>query len=416
MLLKGKTALVAGAGRNNGKAIALAFAHAGADLILIARERDEDLQKVPRECLSIGVRTLPVLADVNSPHEVERVVRLGLERFEKIDILTPMSENIRASTTWMGVFSMLCACSSHAQDNATGSGQAYPAKPVRFITQAPGGGSDFAVRIITQGIAGTLGLTIVENRPSVIIAAETVAKAPPDGYTLIYVGGGFWVTPMLQKTTYDVARDFTPVTLATSSSTILVVHPSLPVKSVKDLIALAKAQPGELNYASAGTGGSGHLSGEMLKAMAGINIVHVPYKGGGAALNDLLSGQIQLTLDGGSALKPHIQAGKLRPLAVTSARPSALTPELPTIAAAGLPGYEMAQLNVIFAPAKTPAPIIQRLNQDIVRFLKLPETKERFFNAGVEVAGSTPEELGAIMKSDVAKIGKVIRDAGIRSE
>ena len=296
------------------------------------------------------------------------------------------------------------------------SAQDYPSKPVRFVTQAPGGGSDFAVRIIAQGISGSLGPVIVENRGTVVIAAEAVAKAPPDGYTVIYVGSGLWVTPLLQKTSYDVARDFSPITTATSSPTILVVHPSLPVRSVKELIALAKARPGELNYASAGIGGSGHLAGEMFKAMAGVNIVHVPYKGGGAALNDLMSGQLQMTIDGGSALKPHIKAGRLRALAVTSAQPSTLAPDLPTIAASGLPGYESAQMNVVFVPVKTPEAIIHRLNQEIVRFLKMPETKERFFNSGVEVVGSTPEELAATMRSDVAKIGKVIKDAGIRSE
>ena len=294
--------------------------------------------------------------------------------------------------------------------------QDYPNKPVRFITQAPGGGSDFAVRIIAQGISGSLGPVIVENRGTVVIAAETVAKAPPDGYTVVYVGSGLWVTPLLQKTSYDVGRDFSPITTATSSPTILVVHPSLPVRSVKELIALAKARPGELNYASAGIGGSGHLAGEMFKAMAGVNIVHVPYKGGGAALNDLLSGQLQMTIDGGSALKPHIKTGRLRALAVTSAQPSTLAPDLPTIAASGLPGYESAQMNVVFVPVKTPEAIIHRLNQEIVRFLKMPETKERFFNSGVEVVGSTPEELAATMRSDVAKIGKVIKDAGIRNE
>jgi tripartite-type tricarboxylate transporter receptor subunit TctC len=299
---------------------------------------------------------------------------------------------------------------------ASVNAQDFPVKPVRFITQAPGGGSDFAVRIIAQGITGSLGQVVVENRPTVVIAAENVAKAPPDGYTVIYVGSGIWVTPLLQKTSYDMVRDFTPVTMTTSSATILVVHPSLPVKSVRELIALAKAHPGELNYASAGIGGSGHLSGELFKYLAGVNLVHVPYKGGGAALNDLLGGQLQLTFDGGSALKPHIQAGKLRPLAVTSAQRTALAPGLPTITESGLPGYEMAQLNVVFAPAKTPDPIVRRLNQEIVRFLRLPEAKERFFNAGVEVVGSTPEELGAAMKADVSRMDKVIRAAGIRAD
>ena len=300
------------------------------------------------------------------------------------------------------------------------SGQGFPNKPVRIVTSEPGGGLDFAARLISQGITSSLGQpVIVENRGGAggLIAIETVAKAQPDGYTLLLYGSTIWLVPFLRENvSYDPVRDFSPVILAVSSPNIVVVHPSIAANSVKELIALAKAKPGVLNYGSGALGASSHLSVELFKAMAGVNIVRIPYKGSGPALNGLIAGQVQVMFATSGGVVPHIKSGRLRALAVTSAQPSALMPDLPTVAASGLPGYVSASLGTIFAPAKTPAPLINRLNQEMVRFLRTADAKEQFLRSGVETVGSTPAELAATMKSEMARLGKVIKDAGIREE
>ncbi len=293
------------------------------------------------------------------------------------------------------------------------SAQEYPTKPVRIVTSEIGADSDFGARLIAQGISGPLGQqVIVDNRPS-NLSAEIASKAQPDGYTMLVTGGALWIAPLLQKTPYDPLRDFSPITLMTRSLNVLVVNSSLPVKSVKELIALAKAKPGELNYAAGGIGGPPHLAGELFKSLAAVNILRVPYKGGGPALNGLLGGEVQLMFATASAAMQHVKSGKLRALGITSAQPSELVPGVSPIAAS-LPGYDAASVTVIVAPAKTPPAIINRLNHEVVRLLKTTEAKERFFNSGVEAVGNSPEELAAIMKSDMAKWGKVIKDAGIR--
>ena len=295
-------------------------------------------------------------------------------------------------------------------------GQDYPNKLIRIITSPAGGDNDFIARIIGQSISSPLGQPVViENRPTPL-AVESVAKALPDGYTLLLAGGQLTITPLLRKTSYDAVRDFAPITLPGSSPLILVVHPSLPVKSVRELIALAKARPGELNYGSTGIGGLLHLAGELFKAMAGINIVRISYKGSAEAVNNLLSGELHLILQPPFAVAPHVTSRKLRALAVTSGQPSVLAPGLPTVAASGLPGYEAIAPVGLYAPAKTPAAIVNRLNREIVLILNKSDVKEKLFNVGVEVVGSTPEELATRMKSDIAKWGKLIRDAGIRTD
>jgi tripartite-type tricarboxylate transporter receptor subunit TctC len=294
----------------------------------------------------------------------------------------------------------------------------YPNKPIRIVTAEVAGGADFVARLIAQGVSGSLGQqVIVENRGgSAIIPAQAVAKAPPDGYTLLVYGNNFWLLPFIQNVPYDPVRDFSPLTLAARSPNMLVVHPSLPVKSVRELIALAKAKPGELNYASAATGGSSHLAAELFKALAGVNIVRVPYKGTVPGITDLIAGQVQLMFGTTGTLAPHVQSGRLRALAVTSVQETALAPGLPTVAAAGLPGYEAESAYGLFAPAGTPAPILRRLHAETVRVLSRPEVKERLFNTGVEVVGNTPEAFAASIKSDMARMGKVIKDAGIRAD
>ena len=315
---------------------------------------------------------------------------------------------MHAGLTAVAVIATLSAGGISAQD--------YPNKPIRIITSLPGGGSDFASRLIAQGISGPLGQpVIIENRSSAI-TADTAMKAQPDGYTLLVEGNSFWFAPLMQKTQYQVLRDFSPVTQALTAPNILVTHPSVAANSVSELIALAKAKPGQLNYASSGTGSSQHLAMEMLKSMAGINIVHVPYKGGTQPLTAVVSGEIQVLSFGAAAVAPLMKSGKLKALAVTSAQPSALHPGLPTIASAGLPGYELVSRTGLFASGKPPAAIVNRLNQEIVRALNLRETKEKFLNAGVETVGNTAEEFTAIINSEIARIGKVIRDAGIKAD
>ena len=294
------------------------------------------------------------------------------------------------------------------------SAQTYPTKPVRIVVTGVGSGGDFAARLIAQGVTATLGQAlIVENRGSGNLPAEIVAKAAPDGYTLCLSAAPLWITPFLRKTAYDPLRDFAPVTLAISSPNILVVHPALPVKSVRDLIALIRAKPGALNYATSGIGASSFLAAELFKSMLRADMVRVNYKSGGLALTELISGQVQLMFANAGSVATHLQSGRLKALAVTSAKPSALMPGLPTIAAGGLPGYELVSVQGIFAPAGTPEAVITRLNREFIPFLRRADTREKFFAAGVEAIGGTPEELAATLKSEMARLGKVIQATGI---
>ena len=310
--------------------------------------------------------------------------------------------------TFLGSAMIVAAGLAGAQD--------YPNRVIRIITATPGSGSDFTARLIAQGISGPLGQTvIVENRPS-NLTGEIAVKALPDGYTLLVEGNSFWFAPLLQKTPYDVLRDFSPITIALFAPNIVVLHPSVPANSINELIALAKAKPGQLNYGSSGTGSSQHLAIEMLKSMAGINIVHVPYKGNAPALAGTIANEVQLMSSSAAAAAPFLKSGKLKVLAVTSAKPSALFPGLPTVASAGLPGYDLASRTGLFATGKPPKAVINRLNLEIVRALRTPEIKEKFSSAGVETIGNTPEEFTAIIVSEIAIIGNVIKDAGIKAD
>jgi tripartite-type tricarboxylate transporter receptor subunit TctC len=297
------------------------------------------------------------------------------------------------------------------------SAQSYPVKPLRVITAEPGGGNDFAARVIGQAITPRLGQQwIVDNRGGAggAIAIEAAAKAPADGYTLLVYAGNVWTIPLLRKNVRYEVKDLAPVTWAARSPGTLVVHPSLPVRNVRDLIALAKARPGQLSYGSGGVGASTHLAAELFKSMAKVDILWVPYKGNGPAMNDLIAGQVQLMFGTAGVVAPHISSGRVRALAVTSAEPSPLAPGLPTIASSGLPGYESISIYGVYVPAATPATIIQQLNAAIVAVLKMPEVRERFLNAGIEAVGSTPEEFAAVMKADEARLRNVISEAGIR--
>jgi tripartite-type tricarboxylate transporter receptor subunit TctC len=294
---------------------------------------------------------------------------------------------------------------------------AYPDKPVRIVTGETGGASDFTSRLIALGATGALGQPIiVDNRGGAggTVPGQIVSRAQPDGYTLLVYGGTIWLLPFMRDNVpWDAVKDFAPVTLAISSPAILVVHPSVPVSSVKDLIALARAKPGQLNYAAGAKGGPPHLSGELFKSMAGVDIVLIPYKGGGPSILGLVAGEVQMMFAVAGSVAPQVKAGKLKALAVTSAKPSALAPGLPTVAASGLPGFEATSTQGVFAPSKTSSVIVGRLNREIVRLLNQADMKEKLFNAGLETVASTPEQFAATIKSEMARLGKVIKIAGI---
>ncbi len=311
--------------------------------------------------------------------------------------------------------SLLCnAMPALAQSGLT---QPFPVKTVRLITSEAGGSSDLIARFIAQAIAGPLGQqVIVENRGgSLVIQVQTLMSAPADGHTLLIGTGSLWVQALLEKVPYDPVADFAPVTIITKAPNVLVVHPSLPVKTVTQLIALAKAKPGELNYASGITGSSLEIAGELFKAMAGVNIVRIPFKGMAPGLVSTMGGQMQLMFPTAISVPPLIKSGKLRALAVTSLQAFPLLPDLPTVAAI-LPGYESGTTLGLFAPAKTPAAAIQKLNEEIVRFLRTAEAKERFLAVGGLVVGSTQEEFAAHRKTDMARINKLIKESGLRAE
>lgn len=293
--------------------------------------------------------------------------------------------------------------------------QDYPNRPIRVITAAVGGGIDFTARLVAHGLTASLGQqVIVDNRGGTNVAPHTVAKATPDGYTILIHNNTVWISPLLDKVPYDHEQELAPISLTSRSPNILVVHPSLPVNSVKELIALGKAHPGAINYASGPVGASNHLAAELFKALAGVNFMRIGYKGGGPALNDLLSGHVPVMFATTGSVTAHVRSGRLKGLAVTSAQPSALAPGLPTIAASGVPGYVSEAIYGMFAPAKTPVAIINRLHQETARFLGMPETKERFFNSGVETVGNSPQEFAAVIKSETIRLDKVIKSAGIR--
>jgi tripartite-type tricarboxylate transporter receptor subunit TctC len=290
-----------------------------------------------------------------------------------------------------------------------------------IVAYPPGGGTDIVGRLMAQKFTESMGQNfVVDNRGGATgnIGSELAAKAPADGYTLLMgnVAPNAINVSLFQKLPYDPVKDFSPVSLVAITPNILVVHPALPVKTVKDLLALAKARPGTLNYPSAGIGSSSHLAGELLRSLAKADIVHVPYKGGGPALIDLLSGQMQLMFATMPAAMGHVKSGKLRPVAVTTDRRSQTMPELPTIAEAGVKGYEASTWYGLLAPAGTPASIVTKLHDETVRALKAPDMREKFSGQGFEPAGTSPADFGAYIRSEIAKWGKVIREAGIKAE
>ena len=298
--------------------------------------------------------------------------------------------------------------------------QNYPAKTVRMVVgYPPGGPTDVLARIVSQKLTQTWGQqVIVDNRPgaSGMIGAEFTARAAPDGYTLLMVPVTYAVTPSLfAKMTYDVEKDLSPVAQVAAAPFILVVHPTLPVKTVKDLIALDRRSPGQINFASASTGGMPHLAGELFNSMTGTKLVHIPYKGAAPATTDLLSGQVTLMFNNMLSAMPQVKAGRLRAVAVTSSKRSAAAPELPTIAET-VPGYEASGWYGAFAPAATSKELIGRLNAEMNRIMKMPDVTQRLAGDGVEAVGTTPEQFGAYLKQEVAKWGKVVKTSGAKAD
>lgn len=300
--------------------------------------------------------------------------------------------------------------------------QAYPDRPIRLVVPfAPGGGTDLTGRAIAQRLTDAFGKpVVVDNRAGAggVIGADLVAKATPDGYTLLMgTPGPMTINPNLQKKMpYDTLRDFAPITLTTISPFILVVHPAVPASTVKELIALAKQKPGALNFGTAGTGSVAHLSAEQFKAMTGVQLTHVPYKGSSQSLIDLLAGQVQMVFENLPVVLPHIRAGKVRALAVGTRTRSALLPEYPTVAETGVPGYEASTAFGMVAPAKTPREIVGRLNREVVKILHSAEIKDGFGALGLEAVGSTPGEYAEHLRDELARYAKVIKAAGIRPD
>ena len=298
--------------------------------------------------------------------------------------------------------------------------QQWPSKTIRYIVPFPPGAfNDTLGRTIATDLSKVLGQpVVVENRPggNSIIGTEAAAKSPPDGYTLFGAALPFSVIQSLYKTSFDVTKDFAGITLAGTSANLLVANPAFPPNNVKELITYAKEKPGRINYGSSGNGTSVHLSMELFKSMTQTFMVHIPYKGSAPVVTDLIAGQVDVMFDNLPNVIQHVRAGKMKALGVTTAKRSALAPEVPSIAEAGVPGYDLSGWVGVLAPAGTPRDILQRLNAEIVKILQSPEVKERFFKQGVDVQTSTPEQFDALVKAEVARWAKVIKDAGIRAD
>ena len=298
--------------------------------------------------------------------------------------------------------------------------QAWPSKPIRYIVPFPPGAfNDTLGRTLSAELSKTLGQPmVVDNRPggNSIIGTEAAAKSPPDGYTLFGAALPFSVIQSLYKTSFDVTRDFAPITLAGISANLLVAHPAFPANSVKELIEYARKNPGRINYGTSGNGTSVHLSMELFKSMTKTYMLHIPYKGSAPVVTDLLAGQIDLMFDNTPNVIGHVRAGKMKALAVSTAQRSALAPDVPTVAEAGVPGYELAVWFGVLAPAGTPKDIINRLNAEIVKALNSADIKDRFAKQGVEVKTSTPEQFAEFLKSEVARWAKVVQEAGIKAD
>ncbi len=315
---------------------------------------------------------------------------------------------------------LLLATLIPAMVSVTAAAQTYPAKAVRIVVgYPPGGPTDLLARIIAQKLAESWGQQVlVDNRPgaSGMIGAEVTVRAAPDGYTLLMVPVTYAVTPSLfAKMPYDAVKDLAPVAQVAAAPFILVVNPTLPVKTVKDLITLARSQPGQINYASASAGGMPHLAGELFNTMTGVKMVHIPYKGAAPATTDLLAGQVSLMFNNMLSAMPQVKNGRLRAVAVTSNKRSTALPDLPTIAET-VPGYEASGWYAALAPAATPRELISKINNDMNRIMRMPDVTQRLAGDGVEAVGTTPEQFGNYLRSEIAKWGKVVKASGAKAD
>ena len=300
------------------------------------------------------------------------------------------------------------------------SAQSYPSKPIRFLVGfPPGGTNDIVARALAQKLTENVGQSfVVENRrgANTAIATEVAARAAPDGYTILLNAPGHATNPALMRLAFDSVKDFAFISLVAEAQNLVVVHPSFPPRSVQELIAFSKKHPGEINYASSGTGTTVHLSAELFQFMTGVKWVHIPYKGGGPAVIELLAGQTSLMFGNLPTVIQYVRGGKLRPLAVTGARRSSAAPDIPTVAESGVPGFEVTAWYGVSAPAMTPRAIVNRLNSEIVRALNSPDLRGRLTSQGAEVVGNTPEQYTVFVQNEIAKWAKVIQAAGIKGE
>ena len=321
---------------------------------------------------------------------------------------------VRQAVAFVAVVAGCCAAAAHAQ-------QPYPTRPVRLIVPfTPGAINDLIARLLAARLAESWRQqVVVDNRPGAgtVIGTDLVAKATPDGHTLLLVSAAFAINPTLYaKLPFDPVRDFAPVTLIGAAPFVMVAAPALPVRSVKELVALAKSKPGQLSYASTGIGATAHLVGEMLKTAAGIDLVHIPYKGFAPALTDVIAGQVQVTYGTYSTLAPHMQAGRIRALAVTSAKRSQVAPELPTIAEAGYPNFNATAWWGVAAPARVPAEIVQKLQTDLLAIVRQPEMRERLTREGVDVAGDQPAQFAVFIREEIQRWGAAVKQSGAKPE
>ena len=327
--------------------------------------------------------------------------------------------NLRTASPFLIGIALTASTGAWAASSGTA---AYPSKPIRFVVPfAPGGSTDTLARVLGIKLSDSLGeQVVIDNRAGANgnIGMEIVAKAPPDGHTIVlgYIANVAIGPSLYDKLPFDPVKDYEPITLLATSPNVLVAHPSVKATNMKELIALAKAQPGKLNYASASVASVGHLTGELINQLAGIKMTHVAYKGSGQAVTDLLGGHIQLMYSGFSSTLTHIKSGKLRAIAQTGEKRSPALPDVPTIAESGFPKFEATAWYGVHAPAKTPKPIVNKLNAEFVKALKLPDVRERLSSLGFEIAGSTPEQYASYIKSEIKKWEKVVKASGAKPE